>query len=166
MSSPHGSLFCSHWKCVAVVHEVNRIERFRCRWKEEGKKPRCWNHQSGCCRAAFSFFLVLPSYRRLSLVLISSIFLILSSYLISSLLCFAVVVVVFNFFFLNFVSLPVWTDMCSLTTGTTSPSGVSSAPLNLPTWAAWRATCIRHTQVNKKQHKQTQNIVTYSCISD
>lgn len=68
MSSPHGSLFCSHWKCVAVVCEVNRIERFRRRWKEEGKKPRCWNHQSGCCRAAFSFFLVLPSCHRLSLL--------------------------------------------------------------------------------------------------
>ena len=33
MSSPHGSLFCSHWKCAAVVCEVNRIERFRCCWK-------------------------------------------------------------------------------------------------------------------------------------
>jgi len=33
MSSPHGSLLCSHWKCVAVVSEVNRIECFRCHWK-------------------------------------------------------------------------------------------------------------------------------------
>lgn len=62
-----------------------------------------------------------------------------SSYLICSLLSF--------FFFL-----PVWTDMCSLTMGTTSPSSASSAPLNLPTWVAWRATCIRHTQVTTHTH--------------
>lgn len=62
------------------------------------KKPRCWNHQSGCCWVELSLCLLLSCTLFLSLslficypfVLIPSIFLLclLSSYLISSLLCF------------------------------------------------------------------------------
>ncbi len=107
--------------------------------------------------SSLSFFPVLYSCHFLSLsaTLLSSFHLLLlffflhllSSYLTSSLLVFCV----------YFVSSPVWTDMCSLTMGTTSPSSANSAPLNLPTWAAWRATCIRHTQVktDTQTHRHT-----------
>lgn len=152
MSSPHGSLLCSHWKCAAVVCEVNRMEHFRCCWKTLLLKPSKWAQRRRSLSPAFLYlFLSLSLCVCYPFVLISSVFL-LSSYLISSCLFF---------FFLS-----AWTDMCSLTTGTTNPSSVSSAPLNLPTRVAWRATCIRRTQVKRNTQTHTLPRVFESCVHD
>lgn len=59
-------------------------------------------------------------------------------------------------------SSPAWTDMCSLTTATTSPSGANSAPLNRPMWVAWRATCIKRTQVSTHKHTHTHTFNSHS----
>lgn len=88
MSSPHGSLLCSHWKCAAVVCEVNRMEHFRCCWKTLLLKPSKWAQRRRSLSPAFLYlFLSLSLCVCYPFVLISSVFL-LSSYLISSCLFF------------------------------------------------------------------------------
>lgn len=84
MSSPHGSLFCSHWKCAAVVCEVYRIERFRCCWKTLLSKSSKWMLLSRALSLSFlysilvTFSLYLLSFCPQSIYLFSRLFILLS----------------------------------------------------------------------------------------
>lgn len=90
MDSPHGSLFRSHWKCAAVVCEVNRIERFRCWWKTPQLESWKWMLYSR------ALCLYLPSFCPQLMFVFWGGLHIFNSYLMTFLLfCFSLCVCVF-----------------------------------------------------------------------